>query len=55
MKPRNQYLAVGIGAARLTATFTLRPAAVMLVTGAGDTDERNTTKRVSGAGPFART
>jgi len=36
-------------------TFTLRLAAVMLVTEAGDTDERNTTKRVSGAGPFART
>ena len=32
MKPRNQYLAVGIGAARLADTFTLRPVAAMLVT-----------------------
>jgi hypothetical protein len=33
MNPRNQYLAVGIGAARLATTFTLRLTAVMLVTG----------------------
>ena len=30
MKPCNQYLADGIGAARLAAAFTLRLAAVML-------------------------
>ena len=35
MNPRNQYLTVGIGAARLAATFTLRLATVMLVTETG--------------------
>ncbi len=35
-------------------TFTLRLAAVMLVTEARGTDEGNSPKWVSGAGPFAR-
>ena len=50
MNPRNQYLAVGIGAARLAATFTLRPAAVMLVTEARGADESNSPVRFSGFG-----